>query len=113
MEAANCLQQRFAIALQGMLQWPELFLKQNVMRQVSVSEVKEDFAYIMDSAQQEPILVKEHDRNYVAIISMNDYEDLVKIKNLRLKNISADLGAEAQANGLTLELLNEILNSDA
>ena len=85
----------------------------SVMRQVSVSEVKEDFAYIMDSAQQEPILVKEHDRNYVAIISMNDYEDLVKIKNLRLKNISADLGAEAQTNGLTLELLNEILNSDA
>ena len=42
------------------------------MRQVSVSEVKKDFAYIMDSTQQEPILVKEHDRNYVAIISMND-----------------------------------------
>ena len=83
------------------------------MRQVSVSEVKEDFAYIMDTAQQEPILVKEHDRNYVAIISMNDYEDLVKIKNIRLKKISTDLGAEAEANGLTLELLNEILNSDA
>lgn len=83
------------------------------MRQVSVSEVKEDFAYIMDTAQQEPILVKEHDRNYVAIISMNDYEDLVKIKNLHLKKISTDLGAEAEANGLTLELLNEILNSDA
>ena len=83
------------------------------MRQVSVSEVKEDFAYIMDTAQQEPILVKEHDRNYVAIISMNDYEDLVKIKNLRLKKISTDLGEEAEANGLTLELLNEILNSDA
>ncbi|MEA5618559.1 hypothetical protein VB711_12030 [Cronbergia sp. UHCC 0137] len=49
----------------------------------------------------------------MAIISMNDYEDLVNIKNLRLKNISADLGAEAQANGLTLELLKEILNSDA
>ena len=83
------------------------------MRQVSVSEVKEDFAYIMDTAQQEPILVKEHGRNYVAIISMNDYEDLVRIKNLRLKKISADLGAEAQANGLTSELLDEILNSDA
>jgi len=83
------------------------------MRQVTVSEVKEDFAYIMDTAQQEPILVKEHDRNYVAIISMNDYEDLVRIKNLRLKKISADLGAEAQANGLTSELLDEILNSDA
>jgi PHD/YefM family antitoxin component YafN of YafNO toxin-antitoxin module len=83
------------------------------MRQVSVSEVKEDFAYIMATAQQEPILVKEHDRNYVAIISMNDYEDLVRIKNLLLKKISADLGAEAQANGLTSELLDEILNSDA
>jgi hypothetical protein len=44
---------------------------------------------------------------------MNDYEDLVRIKNLLLKKISADLGAEAQANGLTSELLDEILNSDA
>ncbi|MBE5231609.1 MAG: type II toxin-antitoxin system Phd/YefM family antitoxin [Microcystis sp.] len=63
------------------------------MGQVSVSQVKEDFAYIMDRAQQEPILVREHDHNCVAIISMKDYEDLLKIKNLRLKNISADLGA--------------------
>jgi PHD/YefM family antitoxin component YafN of YafNO toxin-antitoxin module len=47
----------------------------------------------MDRAQQEPILVREHDHNCVAIISMKDYEDLLKIKNLRLKNISADLGA--------------------
>jgi PHD/YefM family antitoxin component YafN of YafNO toxin-antitoxin module len=53
------------------------------MRQISASEVGKDFAYIMDTAQKEPIIVKKYDRDYVAIISMKDYEDLVKMKNLR------------------------------
>ena len=44
---------------------------------------------------------------------MDDYEDLVKIKNLRLKKLAEDLGTEAEANGLTLDILNEILNSDS
>jgi prevent-host-death family protein len=83
------------------------------MRQISVSEVQKDFADIMNTAQKEPIIVKNNDCDYVAIISMRDYEDLVKMKNLRLKSLAEDLGMEAQANGLTLEILNDILHSDS
>jgi antitoxin Phd len=83
------------------------------MRHISASDVRKDFAFVMDTAQKEPIIVKEHDRNCVAIISMDDYEDLVKIKNLRLKKLAEELGTEAEANGLTLDILNEILNSDS
>jgi prevent-host-death family protein len=82
------------------------------MRQISASEVQKDFAYIMDTAQKEPIIVRKHDRDYVAIISMKDYEDLVKMKNLRLKKLAEDIGVEAQENGLTPEILQDILNSD-
>jgi prevent-host-death family protein len=47
------------------------------MRQISASEVQKYFACIMDTAQKEPIIVRKHGHDYVAIISMKDYEDLV------------------------------------
>ena len=83
------------------------------MRQISASEVGKDFAYIIDTAQKEPIIVKKNNRDCVAIISMSDYENLVRMKNLRLKKLAEDIGAEAQDNGLTIEILEEILNSDS
>lgn len=82
------------------------------MQQISVSELQSNLASIINKAQREPVLINDNGRNEVAIISMNDYEELVKIKNLRLKNLAEELGKEAQQNGLTLEILNDILNSE-
>ncbi|MDJ0511800.1 MAG: type II toxin-antitoxin system prevent-host-death family antitoxin [Crocosphaera sp.] len=82
------------------------------MRQLSVSEVQKDFADIIKQAQKESIIVRNNDDNYVAIISMKDYENLVKIKNSRLKKIAKEMGKEAEENGLTPEILEDILNSD-
>jgi hypothetical protein len=56
---------------------------------------------------------KKKDRDYVAIISMSDYENLVRMKNLRLKKLAEDIGAESRDHGLTSEILEEILNSDS
>ena len=47
------------------------------MQQILAAEAQKDFVSVMNKAQQEPILIKDNDRNYVAIISMDDYEDLV------------------------------------
>ncbi|MEA5511493.1 type II toxin-antitoxin system prevent-host-death family antitoxin [Crocosphaera sp. UHCC 0190] len=82
------------------------------MGQFSLSEVQKDFANIIDKAQKESIIVKKNDDNYVAIISMKDYEDLVKLKNSRLIKLAQDMGKEAQENGLTPEILQDILNND-
>jgi prevent-host-death family protein len=84
----------------------------NPMLQVSASDLRKDIAYLMDSAQKEPVIVRKHDRDYVAIISIEDYEELVKLKNQRLKKLAREIGEEAQKNGLTPEVLQEILNSD-
>ena len=82
------------------------------MLQVSVSDMRKDFAQIMDSAQKEPVVVRKQDQDYVAIISMTDYETLVQLKNQRLKKLAQDIGEEAQNNGLTPEILQELLNSN-
>jgi PHD/YefM family antitoxin component YafN of YafNO toxin-antitoxin module len=86
--------------------------KINPMLQVSASDMRKDFAKIMDSAQKEPVVVRKQDQDYVAIISMTDYETLVQLKNQRLKKLAQDIGEEAQNNGLTPEILQEILDSD-
>ncbi|MEB3227119.1 MAG: type II toxin-antitoxin system Phd/YefM family antitoxin [Synechocystis sp.] len=82
------------------------------MQQILATDVQKDFMLVMNQAQQEPIIVRENDRNYVAIISMEDYEELVRLKNRRLKRLSEDLAQEAESKGLTVEILNEILDSD-
>lgn len=79
------------------------------MRQVSASEVRKDFARIMDTAQKEAIVVRKHDRDYVAIVSMEDYEELIRLKNQRLKKLAKEIGQEAKEKGLTPEMLQDIL----
>ena len=83
------------------------------MRQISASEVRKDFARIMDTAQKEAIVVRKHDRDYVAIVSMEDYEELIRLKNQRLKKLAKEIGQEAQEKGLTAEILQDILNNGA
>ena len=83
------------------------------MRQISASEVRKDFARIMDTAQKEAIVVRKHDRDYVAIVSMEDYEELIRLKNQRLKKLAKEIGQEAQEKGLTTEILQDILNNGA
>ncbi|WP_107669075.1 type II toxin-antitoxin system Phd/YefM family antitoxin [Cyanothece sp. BG0011] len=83
------------------------------MRQISLSEAQENLPSIMNTAQQEPVIVKKQDQDYVVIISIKDYEMLVKMKNIRLKQLAQEMGAEAEKNGLTPEILEDILNSES
>jgi prevent-host-death family protein len=83
------------------------------MIQIPASTARKDFAQVMDSAQKESVIVRKHDRDYVAIISMEDYEQLVRMKNQRLKILAEHLGREARDNGLTPEILTTILNNNA
>ncbi len=82
------------------------------MLQVSASQLPKDFAQIIDKAQKEAIIVRKNDCDYVAIISMEDYEELILFKNQRLKKLADEIGYEAKEKGLTPEILEDILNSD-
>ncbi|MDJ0582657.1 type II toxin-antitoxin system Phd/YefM family antitoxin [Crocosphaera sp.] len=82
------------------------------MLQVSASELPKDIDKIMDTAQKEAVIVRKNSLDYVAIISMEDYEELIRLKNKRLKNLADEIGYEAREKGLTPEMLEDILNSD-
>jgi prevent-host-death family protein len=82
------------------------------MREVTASEVSKDFVAIMDAVQKEPIVVKSQDRESVAIVSMEDFEELQKLKNARLKILAHKIAEEASSNGLTPEILQNILEND-
>ncbi len=82
------------------------------MLQVSASELPKDFYKIMDTAQKEAVIVRKNNLDYVAIISMEDYEELISLKNQRLKKLADEIGHEAREKGLTSEILEDILNSD-
>ncbi len=58
-------------------------------------------------------IVCTYNRDSVAIISMKDYEELTRLKKQRLKKLADEIGYEAKEKGLTPEILEDILNSDA
>lgn len=82
------------------------------MKTVPATEAKNRLGAILDDAQREPIVIRRQDRDIAVVLSMADYE------RLRTGNIEAFLelrkqvAAEAAANGLTEERLNELLEGD-
>ena len=82
------------------------------MKTVPATEAKNRLGAVLDAAQREPIVIRRQDRDIAVVLSMADYE------RLRTGNIQAFLelrnqvAAEAAANGLTEERLNELLADD-
>lgn len=82
------------------------------MKAVAATEAKNHLGAVLDDAQHEPIVIRRQGRDIAVILSMADYE------RLRAGNIQAFLdlrnqvAAEAAANGLTVERLNELLADD-
>jgi prevent-host-death family protein len=82
------------------------------MKTVAATEAKNRLGAILDAAQREPIVIRRQNRDIAVVLSMADYE------RLRAGNIQAFLdlrnqvAAEAAANGLNEERLNELLADD-
>jgi prevent-host-death family protein len=82
------------------------------MKRVPATEAKNRLGAILDDAQREPVVIRRQDRDIAVVLSMADYE------RLRAGNIEAFLelrkqvAAEAAANNLTDERLNDLLADD-
>ena len=82
------------------------------MKTVAATDAKNRLGAILDEAQREPIVIRRQERDIAVVLSMADYE------RLRAGNIQAFLelrnqvAAEAAANGLTEERLNQLLADD-
>ena len=80
-----------------------------LMTEISATQAKQQFAALLDAAQRGPVRIKRHDREVAVLISAEEYEKMVRDRWREFDRLSALASAEAQANGLTEEILQEIL----
>lgn len=79
------------------------------MRTVSATEAKQNFAAIIDAAQQEPVRIRRHNRDLAVLISPAEYDRMIQDRWKEFDRVSALLSAQAKASGLTEEKLQKIL----
>jgi prevent-host-death family protein len=79
------------------------------MQTISATEAKQKFAALLDTAQREPVRIQRHDRDIAVLISAEDYARITGNQWAEFNRLSDLAAAQAEANGLTEEILAEIL----
>lgn len=82
------------------------------MKSVAATDAKNRLGAILDEAQREPIVIRRQDREIAVVLSMADYERLRSGNIQAFLDLRNQVAAEAAANGLTEERLNELLADD-
>ena len=82
------------------------------MKTVPATEAKNRLGAILDDAQHEPIVISRQERDIAVVLSMADYERLRSGNIQAFLDLRNQVAAEAAANGLTEERLNELLADD-
>jgi len=82
------------------------------MKTVAATEAKNRLGAILDHAQREPVVIRRQDRDIAVVLSMADYERLRSGNIQAFVDLRNQVAAEAAANGLTEERLNELLADD-
>ena len=75
----------------------------------SATHAKQNFAAMLDAAQREPVRIQRHDREVAVLISVEEYERMNRDRWAEFNRLSAIASEQAKANGLTQEILDEIL----
>lgn len=79
------------------------------MKVVTSTDAKQRFGSIAESALREPVLVRKQNRDFVVIMSADQYERIRKSNIAELKRTMDRIAAEAAERGMTEEVLADIL----
>jgi prevent-host-death family protein len=83
------------------------------MHTLTANEAKINFGAFLDAAQREPVRVTRRDRVVGVLVSVQDYEAMRAFYANRLQHTLAEVGAQAQAAGLTPARLDELLADES
>lgn len=79
------------------------------MKVVTSTDVQQRFGSIAESALLEPVLVRKQNRDFVVIMSAEQYERIRRSNIAELKRTMDRISAEAGERGMTEEILADIL----
>jgi prevent-host-death family protein len=79
---------------------------------MSATQAKQNFAAMIDAAQREPVRIQRHERDVAVLVSADEYERIHKLRVRELIRISDENGRYAESQGMTDELLEQLLADD-
>jgi len=79
----------------------------------TANDAKVNFGTVIDAAQREPVRVTRRDRVVGVMVSAQDYEAMRAFYADRLQHTLAKAGADAAAQGMTPETLNDLLSDES
>ena len=81
------------------------------MRQIPATTAKDQFGQILARVQTEPVEITKRGKIVAIMLSPSQYQNMGGDR-ARLRAVIKDIQAQARANGLTPEILSELLNEE-
>jgi prevent-host-death family protein len=82
------------------------------MRTVTASEAKQGFAGVIEAAAREPVVIQRQKRAVAVVLSMAEYERLVRLNVAEFQRFCDAVGQAAEHKGLTEAKLAQLLADD-
>ena len=79
------------------------------MKTFSLSKAKNNFIDLINMSQHEPVIIESQGGDAAVILSYQEYQRMYNPDVEAFQKLCDEIGAEAEANGLTEEKLAEIL----
>ena len=77
---------------------------------MSATHAKQNFAALIDAAQREPVRIQRHERDIAVLVSAEEYEKITPgCAWQELIRLSDEMGRYAESQGMTDELLEQLL----
>lgn len=82
------------------------------MRVVTASEAKQGLASVIEAAAREPVIIQRQKRDVAVVMSMAEYERLVRLNVAEFQRFCDAVGQSATEQGLTQAKVAELLVDD-
>jgi prevent-host-death family protein len=82
------------------------------MTTVSATHAKQNFAAMLDQSQREPVRIQRHERDIAVLVSAEEYEKIRRLRAQELIRLSEETSRYAESQGMTDELLEQLLADD-
>ena len=84
-----------------------------MMREIAAREAKNRFGQLIEASQRAPVTLTRHGRAVSVVMSVEQYDRLRGAAWERLMETMDALAKEAAANGMTEEILKELLADES